>query len=111
MAIRTIPIPNGPRWIMDVQLEGEIYTLRGTWNSRAEYWLLDIETADGDRLISGIRLVLGWPLLFDQHKDDLPPGELFVVAPGNERKEDPDRDSFEDGSMKLVYVSSDYETV
>lgn len=111
MAIRTIPFPSAPRWVQDVALDGEVYTLRGRYNVRWDSWVMDIETADGEPILTGIRLVLNLPLFSPHRYDDrLPPGELLVVSPRELDTHDPQRNDIgDDADMRLVYVTADDE--
>jgi len=108
MATRVIPWPDAPRWTLDVQLDGEVYTFRARWNTRMKTWALDILTADGDVLLRGVRAVLDYPLLPRWRTGDMPPGELFVVCPTGRCRQDPGRDSIgDDEPMRFVYVEAD----
>lgn len=108
MTTRVIPWPQAPHWTMDVQLSGAVYTLRGRWNTRMGTWLLDLETGDGVRLLSGVRVVLEYPLLPRWRSDAMPPGELFVVCPTGRCNTDPGRDDIgRDASLRFVYTVAD----
>lgn len=67
---------------MEVALEGVSYRIAYAWNRRTASWYLSISTAEGTALVSGLRMVLDWPLL-EQHRarePRLPPGRLFAFA-------------------------------
>lgn len=69
-----------PHYTMEVQLEGSSYTFEFKWNSRSEFWTFNISDATGDELVSGRRIVTGFPPLLARFKDDrMPPGNLFAV--------------------------------
>ena len=103
--VRIIPFPSAANWVMDIQLSGRVYTIRGRWNTRLSSWTLDLETADGERLLSGVRVVLEYPLLPDGRTDDMPPGELAVVCPTGRCRQDPSRTSIgDDQQLRFVYV-------
>lgn len=103
---QTLPIPNLPNWIMDIQLGANAYTLRGLWNESYQSWTLSIATIDGVPLISGMRLVLNWPLLLASSDERLPSGELIVVDPARRQKTDPGRNDFEPNRLRLVFVEA-----
>ncbi len=108
MPTRVIPWPDSPRWTMDVQLSDRVYTFRGWWNVRMETWMIDLETADGVVLLSGVRAVLGYPLLPRWRTENMPPGELFIVCPTERCRFDPGRESIgADADMRFVYVTED----
>lgn len=101
---RRIPFPTGPAWSQRVQIQGVTYTLQARWNDRAGAWTLDIGTREGDLIARGVRLVADYPLLASTVDARLPSGELFVVsASGEPAQNDPGRNDFEDGEMRLVF--------
>lgn len=61
-----IPLANGPQ-TLSISLAGTLYNLRLYWNVPAQLWLLDIASASGTALLSGIPLVTGVDLL-DQYQ-------------------------------------------
>ncbi len=62
-----------------VELEGELYTFRITFNDRLTYWGLDISDVDGVDIASGILLVTGANLLSAYNLDI---GGLFMAEIG-----------------------------
>ena len=52
-----------PSQTFDITLNSLVYTLTVKWNSRSEYWTLDIVDADAVTLITGLCLKLGARLL------------------------------------------------
>ena len=111
MALREIPFPDSPRWVQDVQLDGAVYTIRMSWNTRGGLWLMDLETADGDRIVSGVRLVLGYPLIGFIRDDRLPPGDFFVLCPSGQANKDPGRDSFRGGCQYSLIYADESEAI
>jgi len=112
MGVRVIRWPDFPRWIQDVQLDGKVYALRVSWNSRMGTWVMDIYTGDGQALMQGIRVVAGWPLLPRGAREGLPPGELFVVNVAGRYRQDPGRRSMgESGDMQLIYIEAENDAV
>lgn len=108
MTTRVIPFPLIARWVQDVQLDGRVFTIRGWWNTRMGTWLLDLETADGVRLLSGVRVVLEYPLLPVWRTEDMPSGELFVVCPTGRCRQDPARTNIgPDENLRFVYFAPD----
>ena len=55
----TLPLTNSPSQTFEVDFESAIYTCRVAWNSRAEWWFIDILDADEVVLINGVPLLLG----------------------------------------------------
>lgn len=106
MTTRVLSWPDSPRWTMDVQLSGQVYTFSAHWNTRSKTWVIDMDTVDGVRLLYGVRVVLDYPLLPEWRTDEMPPGELFVVDPSATRKTDPGRESIgvDNETLRFVYV-------
>lgn len=80
MAVHTIPVRAGvPHFREEVELDGVTYGLEFRWNERANGWFMSLSDAEGDVLLSGIRLVIDWPLLARFKGERLPRGHLVVV--------------------------------
>jgi hypothetical protein len=54
------------RYIIGVELAGEKFRLRFYWNTREEFWYMDILDQDDNNLITGIKMVINYSLL-DQY--------------------------------------------
>lgn len=108
MSTQAIPWPRGSRWTMDVQLDRRIYTISAAWNTRMGTWALDLDTADGVRLLTGVRVVLERALLPRWRTEQMPPGELYVVCPTGRCRQDPGRESIglDDAPMRFVYMEA-----
>lgn len=72
--IVTTPYPNTTQ---RVELDGVVYTLRLLWSERGKAWHLDIADAEVVPILSGLRLVTSFPLLYRFRHLPLPPGELY----------------------------------
>ncbi len=105
MATRTLQFPQGSAWRQRVQLQGRSYVIRAYWNDRNGSWWFSVSDRDDERIASG-KLVLGYPLMWGLRDDRRPPGEFFVVEPSQTDGADPGRDSFADGSYRLIYVEA-----
>lgn len=76
MAVQ-IPIrANVPAQTFDITLNDLAYTLTAKWNSRSEFWTLDIVDENGIDLLVGLCLKLGARLL---RAFNLDIGEMIVV--------------------------------
>jgi hypothetical protein len=75
-AVRIITTPY-PDTTQRVALDSVVYTLRFLWSQRGECWHFNMSDSDGDPILSGIRMVTGFPLLYRFHHLPVPPGELF----------------------------------
>ena len=75
-----IPLLTGePAQSLRVELEGELYNFRITYNERLTAWALDLSDVDAVALSSGILLVVGVDLL---NAYNLNLGGLFMVEIG-----------------------------
>jgi hypothetical protein len=75
-----IPLLTGePAQSLRVELEGELYNMRITYNERANTWGLDLADVDAVPLASGVLLVVGADLI-DAYKLGI--GGLFMVEIG-----------------------------
>ncbi len=61
-----------------VELDGRTFTLEFRWNAREEAWYLSVADADENSLATGVKLVVGWPLLTRYASADMPPGQLMA---------------------------------
>lgn len=64
-----------------VTLDGATFTLSFLFNAREGFWYLDIFDLQGNRIRSGIKIVINFPLLRLIASLDAPPGELIAVDP------------------------------
>lgn len=89
---------------IDVDLEGQIYTLHFSWNSFMQLWTLGFLDEFGDPIITGLPLLANAFLLQQYVDDRFPPGELFAqfMQEGN-----PGRDSFLTDAAKLMYLTKE----
>lgn len=70
---------DNPRYTQTVTLSDVAYRLHLEWNERAEAWFLGIATSDGTPLLSGRRVVVGWPLNFGASDPRLPRGVIEAI--------------------------------
>jgi hypothetical protein len=57
--MQIIPFTNEPIQKFNTQLDNAIYIFRVLYNSRGDYWTIDIHDANDNLLAAGIKLVLG----------------------------------------------------
>jgi hypothetical protein len=60
------------------RFDGEWYGLRLCYNTRMQWWTLDLEASDGSPLWSGVRIVTGVNLNVPV-VDGAPPGQIFAL--------------------------------
>jgi hypothetical protein len=69
------------RYSMEIALDGTIYELDFSWNTREATWYMDILNSDGSEMIlMGLKLVPNYRILAQyRHLIALPPGEILLV--------------------------------
>lgn len=93
-----------PAYTFQVELEGTLFTFDFEWNERSQSWAMGIADAAGTKLLSGIRVITGWPLIDRFQSAALPLGSLYCIDTSDENK-DPGADDF--GSrVQLIYRES-----
>lgn len=99
-----LPVVQGSAsFTMTVELEGSLYRLTYSWMGRTASWYLDVATLAEDPILSGVRLVLNWPLWGRLRDDRLPPGHLFALSMADDSE--PGQDDL--GSrVRLVYYTA-----
>jgi hypothetical protein len=102
-AVRIITRPY-PDTTQRVQLDGIVYTLRVYWSQRCSCWHMDMSDVDGTPILSGLRLVTGFPLLYRYHHLAVPAGELFFF----DERDQAARPTLEDMGerFRLYYVDA-----
>lgn len=105
-----LPVFDTPAQTYRVDLEGLEYTIRLTYNARAESWYLDFGDAVGTWIVRGLRVVQGWPLLARQQDERLPPGDLFVFfSPTGD--DNLGRDGFNNGARLLYWTPEELDAL
>lgn len=80
MRILELPWPEGPSWVYNIALSGEVYEISAQWNGRVGRWYIDIRQPNGEPILLGHAVVTDWP--FFEGRPELegrPPGELYVI--------------------------------
>lgn len=75
-AVRIITTPY-PDTTQRVELDGVLYTFRFLWSERGQGWHFNLADADGSPILSGVRMVTAFPLLYRFRHLAVPPGELY----------------------------------
>ncbi len=71
----------------EVELEGRTYGFELRWNERDGGWYLSVFTGEEEPLLTGRRVVLGFPLLGRSRDARMPPGELEAIDTTGSGKE------------------------
>jgi len=64
---------------LEVVLDEVVYKLNFTYNARFDFWTMAIRNLQAVDLISGIKLVLNYPLSGQFQTDATPPGEFICI--------------------------------
>jgi hypothetical protein len=75
-----------PSFTFQVDLDGRTFGFEFTWNERVESWFMALSDADGNALVSGVRVVVDFPLAARSTNDALPPGVLLAVDTAGEQQ-------------------------
>ena len=104
----TIPMSDLAEFSQSVTLDGNEYRLHFYWNGRGSFWGMDISDANGVPLLSGIRLIINFPMLLQHKESGLPPGQFLIVDSNLKTQNDePGRNDFTIGrKLNLVYWSA-----
>jgi len=79
MAVTVPVLLDTPLFSLETQLDGTLYSLTFRWNSRANQWFVDLADAANDPIVSGIAIVVDFPLARRCRDPRMPPGALFAV--------------------------------
>lgn len=79
MALVQIPVElTAPDFVFQVELDAVVYGFHLILNERTGRWSVEIQTSQGEEIVSGLALVSNWKIL-ERFKDArLPPGRLFT---------------------------------
>lgn len=78
--MKVLPVIDAYAFRYKTMLSGKPFVLRFTWDARATSWHLDIGLTDGTWVANGIRIVVGYPLLYRRQDSRLPRGQLYARA-------------------------------
>jgi hypothetical protein len=101
----TVPLIDANDMLIEVELDEETYFLHIGWNTEAATWSMEIENYNKQTIVAGIVLVPNTPLLALYKYLEVPAGELIVVMMDDNTV--PGRDSFNDGTASLVYLTAE----
>lgn len=89
-------------YLVECELDDQLFFLHFSWNSEAEIWVLGIEDANEQAILQGVVLVANSWLLQQFKILALPAGDMFVYA--RNPNEIIDRTAFLEGRARLYYV-------
>jgi hypothetical protein len=62
-----------------VELDGVVFELTFSWNTREEVWMISVADADGVALASGVKIVVDWELFRSVSNADMPEGIMMAL--------------------------------
>ena len=79
--MRRIPTSSDPFYTQKFQLDGATYLFSFKWNNRSDTWNLDIQDANNNYVVMGVKVVCNRLLLDRYHYlDNCPPGDLICFS-------------------------------
>lgn len=100
-----IPIKDNPNHSIIQSIDSVIYQFVFKYNSKFDFWTMDILTEDGSAILYGIKIVANYPLIFSHKNSLLPDGDF--MAQTSDKNYRIGRDSFSTGKAQLIYLTSD----
>lgn len=91
------------RYSFDVDLDNVKFQLSFEWNDRDSGWYMSIASVDGVPLLSGRRVVIGYPLISIYRTNGLPAG-TFVAIDTSSKNEEPGFGDLGE-RVKLLYIT------
>lgn len=99
----SISFNDAPDIVVGVTLDDTVYRLRLMWNPDHAFWVLHLWDKDENPLLTSVKVVPNFPLLFNKHCFSVPRGELMAVS----KQLRLDRDAFKDGRATLLYLKEE----
>lgn len=79
MAVTLPLLTETPFFSVEAQLDGVLYSFTFRWNHRTAQWFFDLADANDDPIVSGVAVVVDFPLARRCRDPRMPPGALFAV--------------------------------
>lgn len=100
-----IPIKDNPNHTILIDIDSKIFKLYFKYNTRANFWSMDIYTEDDLILIYGVKIVANYPILFYHKNSAFPSGDFICEIA--DKSATIKRDSFSSGAAKLLFLTKD----
>jgi hypothetical protein len=106
MAALVLPnVVDVPHYTFSTELDGVTFRFEFRWNDRASAWFMSLRDVNGNDLVVGRRVVVGFPLLTRFSDPRLPKGDLNAVDTTGTGTEPGINDL--GGRVKLIYMTAD----
>ncbi len=89
-----------PSYAFQQELEGTLFELEFNFNARGNYWMMDINDGQKNQILSGIKVVEGFPLTKFIRVNGSPLGD-FIAYDTTGKHQNPDMTNF--GSNVVLY--------
>lgn len=89
--------------VSSISLDGTLYKFRMTWNPDGYFWTMHLWDRNDNPLLTNVKVVPNFPLLFNKHCFNIPSGEFLVIT----KQTVIDCDAFADGRATLVYLTEE----
>jgi hypothetical protein len=97
------PVIDANSQAIEAVLDDELFYIILNWNSSNSSWTMDIRNSTYEEIISGIAVVVNYPLTWQFRYSTMPRGELMIAYPIDRNGPIP-RTGFEEG-YELLYFS------
>lgn len=104
MAI-SIPIKNDPNHTIVIELDNKIYKLGFLYNTKATFWSITLWDENDNLLLSNIKIVANYPLIFPYKNANLPTGDFICQI--SDKTASITRDSFSLLKANLLYLTQE----
>lgn len=102
--MQVVPLVQSPKQSLTIALGSREFGLLVRWNTVMRSWYLDATAADGTPLVTGRRLVCGWPFrVGSAATNGMDEGDLLLVVDVTGRNADPQRESW-GTTHRLLYL-------
>lgn len=100
-----IPIKDNPNYTLTIELDSKIFKLWMLYNASYDFWAMSLYDEDDNLLISNLKLVPNYPLLFSHRNMSLPSGDFYCETSGE--VVNIGRNSFSSKESNLLYLTQE----
>jgi hypothetical protein len=102
---KIIPIKDNPNHTLIIELDSKVFKLWFLYNSEGDFWAMSLYDEDDNLLISNIKMVANYPLLFTHRNTSFPSGDFYCEIADTSATIS--RDSFSSEEAKLLYLTQE----
>ena len=101
-----IPIKDNSNHELTIELENIIYRLYFLYNEKFDYWSMSIFNEDDDLLLSGIKIVPNYPMIYYLNNRVDITGDFYCEI-SSKKTSSITRNSFVSGEANLLYLTDE----